>query len=95
MIPMTIEEYNSHSVPFIESWKSLPEPDIPQSFYSEQDDPNTTSKKVYRLDISQSGKMVPPAYLVPSGSEEEDMAFFRRLKLLKNLEVPHLCHVTP
>ena len=86
MITMMLQEYNSQGIPFIESWESLPEPDIPQFFYSEKDDPNSVDKKVYYLDLSKSGNMVPPAYLVPTGSKDDDIAFFRRLKLLKNPE---------
>jgi hypothetical protein len=86
MIAMMIEEYKSQSIPFIEAWKALPEADIPQFFYSEQDHPDLTDKKVYLLDVLKSGNMVPPTYLVPSENEEEDTAFFKRLTLLKNPE---------
>ncbi len=86
MIAMLVKEYSSQGIPFIESWKSLPEPNTPQFFFSAQDDPNTTGKKVYRLNLLKSGNMVPPAYLVPSGNEGQDTAFLNRLKLLKNPE---------
>jgi hypothetical protein len=86
MISMMIEKYNAQSIPFIESWKSLPEADVPQLFYSEQASPDTVEKKIYRLDTLKSGNMVHPAYLVPSENDEEDRAFLKRMILLKNPE---------
>ena len=45
----------------IESWKILPRSNIPQFSYSEQDDPASPGEKVFHLNISDSGFMVPPA----------------------------------
>jgi hypothetical protein len=88
MITMVHDKYNSQGVPYIESWKSLPPPsvrkrfpppekdvvvDTHQFFYSEQDDPQNPGKKIYRFNILESGNMVPPAYLIPSENEEEDL----------------------
>ena len=61
MIYMVRDEYASKTVPYIESWKILPRPNAPQFSYSEQDDPANPGKKVFRLNISDSGFMVPPA----------------------------------
>ncbi len=62
MIYMVRDEYASKTVPIIESWKILPRPNTPQFSYSEQDDAANPGKKVFRLNISDSGFMVPPAH---------------------------------
>lgn len=100
MIAMVQDEYKSQGVPYIESWKSIPPPfenkefpdgiilriDTHQLFYSEQEDPNNPGKKVYRLNILQSGNMVPPPYVVPSENKEDDLESLRFLKFLKTPE---------
>jgi len=99
MITMVRDKYNSQGVPYIESWKSLPPPsvlrrfppsekivvvDTQQFFYSDQDDPQNAAKKIYRFNVLESGNMVPPAYLIPSGNKEQDLRSFRSLKFLKS-----------
>ena len=99
MITMVRDEYNSQGVPYIESWKLLPPPstrmsfpqldiivdvDAQQFFYSEQDDPQNPGKKIYRFNILESGNMVPPAYLISSGNEIEDLEDFKFLIFLKS-----------
>lgn len=100
MIAMVKEIYDSQGVPYIESWKSIPPPfegdefpkpneiyiDTHQFFYSEQEDPQNPGKKVYHLNLLRSGDMVPPSYLVPSGSKEDDLRFLRFIKFLKSPE---------
>lgn len=61
MISMVRHEYTSQKVPYIESWKTLPRPNAQQFSYSEQQDPADPSRKIYRLNIMDSGYMVPPA----------------------------------
>ena len=61
MIAMVRDEYDSQKVPYIESWKILPRPNAQQFSYSEQEDPANPGNKIYRLNILDSGFMVPPA----------------------------------
>jgi hypothetical protein len=100
MIAMVQDEYKSQGVPYIESWKSIPPSfegeefpkpedkyiDTHQFFYSEQEDPQNPGKKIYRLNISESGNMVPPPYVVPSPSKEDDLRFLRFIKFVKSPE---------
>lgn len=100
MIAMIKDEYKSQGVPYIKGWKSIPAPfegeefpkqdeiyiDTHQFFYSEQEDPQHPGKKIYRLNIPESGNMVPPPYFVPSESKEDDSRFLRYIKFLKSPE---------
>jgi hypothetical protein len=61
MISMVRDEYSSQKVPYIESWKTLPRPNTQQFAYSEEQDPANQVKKMYRLNILESGFMIPPA----------------------------------
>jgi|SRR5690349_15944141 hypothetical protein len=60
MIKMVRDEYVSQGIPYIESWKVLPKPQVPQFSYSDQDDPANPGKKIYHLSIPDSGFMIPP-----------------------------------
>jgi len=60
MIAMVKDEYVSKGIPYIESWKTLPRPELPQYSYSEEDDPANPRKKIYRFNVLNSGFMVPP-----------------------------------
>jgi hypothetical protein len=61
MIDMVRMEYASHGVPYIESWKTLPQPNVPQFSYSEKEDPANPGKKLYSFNAVGSGFMIPPA----------------------------------
>jgi hypothetical protein len=84
MIKMIREEYDSQGVPYIESWKTLPQSDAQQFFYDEQDDPKHQEKKIYQLNVLESGNMIPPAYMIPSDNEEADLEDLKFLKFLKS-----------
>ena len=61
MIAMVRHEYNMQKVPPIESWKTIPRPNVQQFSYAEQNDPANPGKKIYQLNVSDSGYMIPPA----------------------------------
>ena len=61
MISMVRAEYVSQGVPYIESWKTLPQPNEPQFSYSEKEDPANPGKKIYSFNALDSGFMIPPA----------------------------------
>lgn len=84
MIAMVRDKYSSQGVPYMESWKSLPQSSAEQFFYSEQDDPQNPGKKIYRLNMLESGNMVPPAYRIPSENEAADLRDLKFLKFLKS-----------
>lgn len=100
MIKMVQEIYKSKDLPYIESWQVLPQPfedkefsedkqvriDTLQFFYSEKDDQQNLQKKVYRLDISMSGNMVPPSYVVPSDNKDSDLEFLNFIRFIKSPE---------
>ena len=84
MIKMIHDEYDSQGVSYIESWKTLPQSDIQQFFYEEKEDPENPGKKIYRFNVLESGNMIPPAYVVPSGNEEEDFENLKFLQFIKS-----------
>jgi hypothetical protein len=86
MIYMIRAVYESEAVPYIESWKTLPSTNTPQFVYSEQDDPNDPTKKIYRYSPSSSGFMIPPAYFISNGtdSEKQDLEDLKSLEFLKS-----------
>lgn len=100
MIAMVQEEYKAQGIPYIEVWKSLPQPfedkefpgpvtiriDRQQFFYSEQEDSQNPEKSVYILNIPESGNMVSPPYVVPSQDKEGDLEFSRFIKFVKSSE---------
>jgi len=46
--------------------------DTPQFFYIEVEDTSNPGRKIYQLDMSKSGSMIPPPLIVPSNNKEED-----------------------
>jgi hypothetical protein len=84
MIAMVRDKYSSQGVPYIETWKSLPQSSAHQFFYSEQEDPQNPGKRIHRLNTLESGNMIPPAYLIPSENEEQDLRDLKFLKFLKS-----------
>ncbi len=73
MIAMVREEYVSNGIPYIESWKTLPRPDVSQFSYSEQDDTVDPGKKIYSFNVLNSGFMVPP----PQPNDDISLKFLK------------------
>src|SRR6188472_957173 len=73
MISMVRDGYASQKIPYIESWKTLPQPDAQQFSYAEQDDPSNPGKKIYRFNPLDSGFMIPPA----QANDSDSLKFFK------------------
>lgn len=86
MITMMHDVYDSQGLSYIESWKTLPQSDAQQYFYEEKNDPASSDKKIYRLNILESGNMVPPAYVIPTDNNQDDLENLQFLKFLKSHE---------
>jgi hypothetical protein len=86
MIAMVKDKYASEGVPYIKSWKVLPLPTVHQFFYSEEEDPQNSGKKIYRFNPSESGYMIPPAYFISTGTqnEKQDLDSLQSLKFMKS-----------
>jgi hypothetical protein len=82
MISMVRHEYDIHKIPYIESWKTLPQPNTQQFAYSEQDDPTNPDKKIYRFNALDSGYMIPPA--TPLLLSQQPDNFSELLKFFKS-----------
>lgn len=80
MIKMVHDEYDSKGVQYIERWKTLPLPEVPQISYSEYNDPENPENKIYRFNPLESGNMIPPPFKLPEDTEDD----FENLKFLKS-----------
>jgi hypothetical protein len=84
MITMVNDEYDLQGISRVKGWKALPHPDIQQFFYEGKNDPKDPEKKIYFLNMQESGNMVPAPYLIPTDNKEEDLENLRFLKFLKS-----------
>jgi hypothetical protein len=73
MIKMVREMYDSQGVLYIENWKGLPRPEVPQFSYSEEDDPENPGMKQYLFNALDSGFMIPP----PEPDDGESLKFLK------------------
>lgn len=86
MITMVHDVYDSQGISYMESWKKLPQSDAQQYFYEEKNDLENPDKKIYRINILESGNMVPPASVIPSTNKQEDLENLQFLKFIKSDE---------
>lgn len=87
MISMIRDEYSAKGIPYIKSWKavSLPSNNIPQFVYSEKDDPANPGDKIYQLDPSETGNMVPLPPYDPENENNNTVDFVKTAEFLNNV----------